>query len=145
MLEENAGDIRYSIIEIITKRCLQTEIKIQRKEFDAATKDAKDIFTFIKNHEAYFENKEYTGGFQYVAKCLAIRSHMKLMQKECESKRVNMSELKKLLKNVNEYQHFGAKQQVGVLAIKQYFAGNLRKSDYDFQLKIIRDVSVYRS
>lgn len=139
VLENTAVNIRYSIVEIIAKRCLQAEIKIQLKEYEKASSDALDIVKLINNHEAYFGDKEYMTGFRYVAKCLAIHGQLQQIQKK--TVKVNLSKLKELLEQLNEYQQFGTKQKVGVLAIKQYFAGSLRVGDHDFQIKIIRNVS----
>lgn len=145
-LKGDACSLRYSVVEIIAKRCLQVEIKIRRNEFDEASTDAMAIVKFINKHKAYYTEKEYMVGFRYVANCLAIQAHLKEIQKKNESKQVNVSRLKELLQTLNKYQHFGMHHQVGVLAIKQYFAGNLRKgSSHDFQLRIIRNVSVNKN
>lgn len=141
--KDDACALRYSVVEIIAKRCLQVEIKIQRNEFEEASKDALDIVKFINAHKAYYEQTEYMVGFRYVANCLAIRAQRNEIRKKNESKQVNVSRLEELLQSLNEYQHFGIHQQVGVLAIKQYFAGNLRKgSCHGFQLRIVREASV---
>lgn len=134
------------MIEIIAKRCLQVEIKIQRNEFQEAVTDAMAIVNFINRHKAYYAEKEYMVGFRYVANCLAIKGRVKEIRTKNECKKVNVSRLKGILDSLNEYQHFGVQQQVGVLAIKQYFGGNLRKgTNHDFQLRVIRDVSVHKN
>lgn len=142
-LKEDACALRYSIVEIIAKRCLQVAIKIRLNELEEASKDAVAVVKFINEHKAYYAEKEYMVGFRYVANCLAIQGHVKDIQKKNDSKEVDVSRLKQLLQKVNEFEDFGKHQQVGVLAIKQYFAGNLRKgSCHDFQIRILRDVSV---
>lgn len=140
-LEADAGALRYSIVEIIAKLCLQAEIRYQRNECQSAYTDAMAIFKFIKKHKAYYAQKEYMVGFRYVANCLAIKGHLQEIRNNNESKQVNVSRLKELLETISGYQHFGVQHQVG--AIKQYFGGNLLKgSCHDIQLRIIRDVSV---
>lgn len=138
--KNTAVNISYSIVKIIAQRCLQAEIKIQRKDYEDASTDASDIIRFIDNHQAYFMDKEYIIGFRYVANCVAIHGKIKQIQLKDNSVNVNLNILKELLDKLNEYQRFGSQQTVGVLAIKHYFAGNLRVKDHDFQIKIIRNV-----
>ncbi len=140
--EHDAGALRYSVVEIIAKRCLRIEIKIRRDGFQA--EDAISLVKFINQHKVYYADKENMVGFRYVANCLAIKGQLQEIQKKMakESKQVSASGLKELLKTINEYQQFGIPHQVGVLAIKQYFAGNLLNVCYDYQLKTIRNVSV---
>lgn len=137
--EEDAGALKYSVVEIIAKRCIRIEMKIRRDEFQPS--DVVELVKFINQHKAYYAEKENMVGFRYVADCLAIKGQLKEIQKE--STKVSASGLKDLLKKLNEYQHFGIPNQVGVLAIKQYYAGNLLKDlSHCFQLRIIRDVSI---
>lgn len=141
-----SGAIRYSVVELIAKKCLQVEIKIQLNEFQEASTDAMAIIKFINKYRAYYAEKEYMVGFRYVAHCLAIKAYFKAIRKNDESGKVNVSRLKELLEVLNEYHNFGIQPQVGVLAIKQYFAGYLRKgSCHDFQLRIIRNVSIHKT
>lgn len=140
--EGDANALIYSVVEIIAKRCLQVEIKIQQSDFQAASKDIEDILNFVNKHKAYYANKEYVIGFRYVAKCLAIKGRLKEIKEKGEPKQINVSRLKELLESLNEYQDFGIQHQVAVLAIKQYFVGNLRKGKaHEYQLGILRDVS----
>lgn len=101
------------------------------------------IIEFINKHKAYYAEQEYMVGFRYVVNCLAIKGQLQEIRNKSDSKRVNVSRFNELLETLNEYEHFGTRQQVGVLAIKQYFGGNLRKGTcHDFQLNIVRNVGV---
>lgn len=141
--EEDAGDMRYSAIETVAKRCIQAEIYVQQKDYDSGSNIAKDALGLIKDfHDKGYFNKEHMIGFRYVADCLTINAKVKNILKKGESRQVDMGRLRQLLEQVEQFKKFGKMQEVGVLAIKQYFVGNLRKSDYDMQTKIISKVSV---
>lgn len=140
---EDAEDMRYSAIETVAKRLIQAEIYVQQKDYESGLNNAKDVLRLIKDFydKGYF-NKEYMAGFRYVADCLTINAKVKNILKKGESKQVDMGRLRQLLEQVEQFKKLGRMQEVGVLAIKQYFIGNLRKSDYDLQTKIISKVSV---
>lgn len=142
---QESGALIYSVVETIAIRCLLAEIKIQRNEFQEASTDAIAIVKFINKHKAYYAKKEYMVGFRYVANCLAIKARIHEIRNKNQVKEVRVSRLKLLLKSLNEYQNFGIPHRVGVLTIKHYFAGNLRKCSHNFQLRIIRDVSNHKN
>ncbi|XP_037049248.1 uncharacterized protein LOC119083616 [Bradysia coprophila] len=81
-------------------------------------------------------------GFRYVANCLAIKGKIQEIKKKMvkDATQVSASALKGLLNTLNECST-SIPHQVGVFAIKQYFAGNLLKGVcHDFQLRIIRNL-----
>lgn len=142
--EDDTSAIRYKIIKKIAKRCIRLEIKIRQDDFRA--EDAIDLMKFIDEHRAYYAQKDYMIGFRYVVNCLAIKGQLKEISNKNGTEQISACGLRDLLKTVNEYQCFGIQPQVGVLALKQYFAGNILKGVcHDFQLKISRSVSVLKS
>lgn len=130
---------RFSGIEAIAKRCLQAEINIRHcRDFSRALEIAAETLKVIQRYHGS-NAEDYKIGFRYVVDCLMIKARIKMMMTEMDEQ-FDVTQLEGYLKDVEKFEAFGTKDYVAVLAIKQYFCGNLRKSDYDLQIQTIKEV-----
>lgn len=128
-------------IETIAKRCLQAEVYIHRQDFNCALEIAEETVKLIRMYHGY-DAEEYRIGFHYVVDCLIIDAKIKIMMTKM-AEQIDVSQLEGYLKDVKQSETFGTKEHVAVLAIKQYFCGNLRKSDYNLQIETIEKVCIF--
>lgn len=137
----DAENDRFRTIEAIAKRCLQAEINIRHcLDSMRALNIAEETMKLIQRYHGS-NAEEYKAGFRYVVDCLMINARIKMMMPEL-GEQCDVTQLKGYLKDVNKFEAFGTKDHVAVLAIKQYFCGNLRKSDYDLQIETSEKVYI---
>lgn len=135
--DENETDLRYSAVEMVTRRCIQAYIYLRKKLLDEVESILAEAYQLIQYClKAKYFSFEYEEGFRYVVRTLEL-SLATEMEANKDRKQEFFSELKMHLES---YEQLSVQSQVGVLAMKQYFLGNLYHGAYNEQIEVARKV-----
>ena len=134
--DEKETDLRYSAVETVTKRIIQAYLLLSKKNPDEAESVIAEAYRLIKYcvDEKYFSG-DYGGGFRYVVKNLEFSVAL-----ETEAGGWEAEKVEECVSHLKSFESLSVKDQVGVLAVKQYFVGNLCRIAYDQQEAIIEKV-----
>lgn len=137
-LNESTSDseLKYYAIENIAKRSLQARIHIENNDLATASEVVQEAQKLIKNcKEKKYFSEVYATGFSYVIKCLEIVLDLK-------KRDVPLVSLQESLDFLREHETFSAIDEVAVLALKQYFLGNVKRdlNFQDVQIEILKKV-----
>ena len=133
--DENETDLRYSAVEMVTRRCIQAYINLKKKLFDEAESILTEAYQLIQYclSQKYF-SVEYEEGLRYVVRTLELCL-------AAETKKDREQEMMLELKmHLESFDKLSLKNQVGVLAMKQYFLGNLYHGAYNEQIEVAKKV-----
>ena len=134
--DEKDSGLRYSVVETITKRIIQAHALISKSKTDEAELLIAEAYRLIKYcvDEKYF-SADYVDGFRYVVRNLEFSVAL-----ETEADGWEAEKVEECVCHLKSFDSLSVKDQVGVLAVKQYFVGNLCRTAYDQQEAIIEKV-----
>lgn len=132
-------DLEYAAIENIAKKCIEAKIQIENGEMQEALtiiEETKKLVNELKKQKYFVD--DYAVGLEFVVHCLEIEVDTKL-------KDISVEKLEQHLKDLKRYETFDVLHKVAILALEQYFVGNIRRdtASHDIQIEIIKTVIVY--
>lgn len=132
--ENNNWDLRYSAIETIAKRCIQTKILIEKSNIKKALEFSAEILNFIEEciEKRYFSHS-YKNGFNYVVQCLVVAIDLQIVNTTVE-------ELGRDLLKLDGNENFSTFDHAARLALKLYFVSNFQRDAHDLQIPVISKV-----
>lgn len=134
---EDESDLKYSAVEIISKRCAQAKIRIESGDMNEALKYTAESSQLIKEciEKRYFSSI-YGDGFRFIVDCLEIAIDQHKKDVALDKLKENLAKLE----NVDKFSNF---DRVGGLALKLYFLGNLRRDAHDMQIELLKKVEKF--
>lgn len=130
------SELKYYAVEHVAKRSLQAKIHIEANDLRIASEIIQEAQRLIINctEKKYF-SEVYAAGFSYVVKCLEIALNFKKPE-------VPLVNFQKSLDFLKKYKTFSKLDKVAILALKQYFLGNIKRdlNTLGAQIEILKKV-----